>query len=132
MKILDNGLFLTGVGVAVVVGAKALKERVGSRASDYSRNDPRGWGGDPTRGAALGRPTVDADNPNTFTGKLTIKRTKIDSGGYDKNGTYFGIGNPLFWVSDDDGDVDYMIRAYDREEARNKVLGKYPKAKVAR
>jgi hypothetical protein len=92
----------------------------------YKTNDPKGWCGDPTRGAALGRPTIRGESD-----VLRITRTELDEGGYDENGTYFGIGEPLFWVSSEDGEVDYMLRAENLEAARKKVLKLYPEAKLS-
>jgi hypothetical protein len=60
---------------------------------DYSTHDPKGWCGNPSRGAALGRPTV-MDAPKDFSGRLFVSRVRLNSGGYDKNGTYFGHGPP--------------------------------------
>ena len=95
----------------------------------YSTNDPRGWCGDPSRGAALGRPTV----AGSYTGtRLRLVRTRLDSGGYDRNGTYFGIGAPLYWCASDDGDIDYILRAGDREAATRKVQERYPTARFYR
>jgi hypothetical protein len=96
---------------------------------DYKANDPRGWCGDPSRGAALGRATV-KDAGKDYSGKLCLRRVRLDQGGYDPNGTYFGQGAPLYWCASDDGDIDYMMRANDRESARAMVLAEYPKAKV--
>jgi hypothetical protein len=101
--------------------------------TDYSRHDPKGWCGDPTRGAALGRPTV-KDAPRDYAGKLYIRRVYLNSGGYDSNGTYFGTGAPLFWVSANDEspdvDVDFMLRAASRDAAIVKVRAEYPNAKI--
>lgn len=96
----------------------------------YKTNDPRGWGGDPKRGAALGRPTL--KGPADFSGKLTLQRVRLDSGGYDPNGTYFGTGAPLFWYASDDGEIDAVLRASDREAAKRKVSALYPKARFYR
>lgn len=98
-------------------------------APDYARNDPKGWCGDPKRGAAMGRPS---NHEPGYSGKLTLRRITLNMGGYDANGTYFGIGAPLYWVSSPDGEVDYMLRAADRTWARTMVLVKYPEAKVRR
>ncbi len=98
---------------------------------DYKANDPRGWCGDPSRGAALGRPTIQ-DEPKEYDGKLTLRRSYLDNGGYDKNGTYFGQGKPLYWCDNEDNTIDFMLRAYDREHAREQVLKRYPNAKVRR
>lgn len=66
-----------------------------------------------------------------YTGQtLFITRKQLD-GDYDENGTYFGRGEPLFWVHTEDGEIDYMLRALTLERARDKVLDKYPNAKIA-
>jgi hypothetical protein len=98
-----------------------------SNAPSYSDNDPRGWCGDPKRGAAMGRPTVDADD-RTAPVKLYLRRSYLDNGGYDRNGTYFGIGAPLYWCADADGEIDFMLRARDRADAKRQVVAKYPNA----
>lgn len=105
----------------------------------YKTNDPEGWGGDPSRGAALGRPTI-KKAPKDFSGKLTLRRVRLNSGGYDKNGTYFGQGAPLFWCANEDGSIDFMLRAgstswsYEqiREAAKEIVRKDYPKARFYR
>ncbi len=93
----------------------------------YKTNDPRGWGGNPSRGAALGRST--RRGPEDFDGKLTLRQVRLDSGGYDQNGTYFGHGNPLYWYASDDGEIDGVLRAHDRDDAKAQVLKLYPRAK---
>jgi hypothetical protein len=99
-------------------------------AHSYKTNDSKGWCGDPKRGAALGRPTIKGE----YTGQvLSIVRKQLD-GDYDENGTYFGGGRdvqPLFWVSSEDGEFDYMIRAKDIGDARAQVAKQYPGAKIA-
>lgn len=97
---------------------------------DYSANDPKGWCGDPSRGAALGRPTVKGA-PADFAGKITVQRVHLDQGGYDRNGTYFGSGEgtePLYWCADEEGTIDYCLRAKDLESAKRKVSADYPHA----
>lgn len=98
---------------------------------DYSKNDPKGWCGDPSRGAALGRPTI-RDEPPDYAGLLYLWHVRLDAGGYDKNGTYFGAGQRLYWCSNMELTVDYMLRADDRASARELVLKDYPNAKVRR
>jgi len=97
----------------------------------YSDNDPKGWMGDPSRGAALGRLTIKGELGDGET--LNVVRKQLD-GDYDENGTYFGGGpgtQPLFWVSSEDGGIDYMIRAKDIGDARAQVGKQYPGAKIA-
>lgn len=102
-----------------------------SNAPSYSDNDPRGWCGDPRRGAAMGRPTVDAED-QTAPIKLYLRRSYLDQGGYDCNGTYFGIGAPLYWCADADGTVDFMLRAHSRADAKRQVTARYPSARFWR
>jgi hypothetical protein len=97
--------------------------------NDYKRNDPKGWCGDPKRGAAMGRATVKGE-PTSYDGRLSLRRVRLDNGGYDPNGTYFGTGVPLYWCSNEEGTVDFMIRAKDRTDALWHVAQWYPKAKV--
>ena len=99
---------------------------------DYSTHDPKGWCGDPRRGAALGRATIQEGDAKTVTGRMTLRRVRMSAdGAYDSNGTYFGCGDPLYWCaySDDDHDVDFVIRARSRDDAKAQVLEEYPDAK---
>ena len=101
-----------------------------STTPDYKTRDPRGWCGDPTRGAALGRPSYEGDR--TFAGKLYLRSVRLDSGGYDTNGTYFGHGSPLFWLASDDGSIDRVFRAADRDLAKEYARDLYPNARFFR
>jgi hypothetical protein len=92
----------------------------------YSTNDPKGWCGDPTRGAALGRPTYHG----TPEEPITVRRSPLDRQGYDRNGTYFGSGQPIFWYADESGEVDAVTRAADIEDAITIVRERFPNAKV--
>ena len=103
----------------------------GTMMPDYSTNDPKGWCGDPMRGAALGRPTIHSA-PSDWDGEIRLRRVRINSGGYDVNGTYFGIGRPLYWYASDNGLVDAVLRANDRADAREQVLRVYPKVRIRR
>jgi hypothetical protein len=62
---------------------------------------------------------------------LLVRRVKIDRGGYAPDGAYFGIGKPVYVVTDaDSGDVVETLRAYDHASAKDKVRAKYPNMKV--
>lgn len=98
---------------------------------NYKVNDPKGWCGDPARGAALGRPTI-KEEARTFKGRLYLREVRIDFQGYDPNGTYFGLGNRLYWCANNNHSVDFMLRGEDRAAARKLVLEQYPSAKVKR
>ncbi len=100
-------------------------------APSYKTNDPKGWGGDPKRGAAVGRGSI-LDPDRELRGPFTLRRVYLDSGGYDPNGTYFGHGSPLYWyaLTNSDGEtiVDAMVRAVSRDAAQVKIRQEYPAA----
>ena len=97
----------------------------------YKTHDPKGWCGDPKRGAALGRGALHEADPAQPI-KLVLRKVRIDSGGYDPNGTYFGWGEPLYWYADVDGTVDAMLRAGSRETAKARIREQYPLARFYR
>ena len=105
-----------------------------SNGPDYKDNDPRGWCGDPRRGAAMGRPSIHADDRKGYAGKLYLRRVRLN-GDYDSNGTYFGGGPgtlPLFWCASADGEIDFMLRAHGRDDAKEEILADYPLASFFR
>jgi len=53
---------------------------------DYQTPD-RGWCGDRTRGAGMGRTS---GLPENFAGPLQLRHVPLDSGGYDPGGAYWG------------------------------------------
>lgn len=61
----------------------------------YEKNDPKGWGGDPSRGAALGRRDI---TPAPPVGTVTVQEICLDRDGYDPLGTYWGVDRKLFSV----------------------------------
>ena len=54
-------------------------------------------------GAPMGR---GEDAP--LVGKVRMRRVRLDSGGYDKGGAYFGLGAPLYYVSGDESGYVYV------------------------
>ena len=101
---------------------------------DYSTNDPKGWGGDPKRGAALGRPTILPDDRDGFTEKLYLRHIPLDSGGYDPNGTYFGHSprQKLYWCASADLSVDFMVWGRNRDHAKTAIGHLLPGARFLR
>jgi hypothetical protein len=97
---------------------------------DYKTRDPKGWCGNPARGAALGRANLYGDSE--FAGKLTLRRVYLNSGGYDSLGTYWGHGTPLYWYASDDGTVDGVVRARSRVAAKDEIREDYPNARFWR
>lgn len=102
--------------------------------ADYKATAPKGYGGDPKRGAALGRGAPLRDLPENTERCLGLLRVHLNNGGYDVAGTYWGHGAPLFWCHYRDRKtgilmVDFVIRADDREDAKARVRKFYPNAK---
>jgi len=65
-------------------------------------------------GAMMGRAI---DLPRETTAKLHLHRVRLDNGGYDPGGAYWGIGQPLYCAWNDDGEAAY-VRASDRAAAK--------------
>jgi hypothetical protein len=81
-------------------------------------------------GAPMGRHTgpyfLDCD-----AGKVYLRRVYLDSGGYDKGGAYWGVGQPLYEAQDQDGN-GFILRAWDRDEAKRAILADFPDANFHR
>ena len=67
--------------------------------------------------------------------KFRLARVRIDAGGYDPGGAYWGLGAPLYWARDDathGAPVELFLRAGDREAAKAKIRESYPAARFYR
>ncbi len=51
---------------------------------------------------------------------VKLQRVRLDSGGYDRGGAYWGAGEPLWVAFDDEGGVKYL-RAPSRKAAQQKL-----------
>ncbi len=51
---------------------------------------------------------------------VRLQRVRLDSGGYDQGGAYWGIGEPLWVAFDDEGGEEY-IRSPSRKAAQDKL-----------
>jgi hypothetical protein len=62
--------------------------------------------------------------------KFTLQRVHLNSGGYTTTGQYYGTGMPVYYAaaSRDGEDVEFELRAYDRDDAKASILHKYPNA----
>lgn len=63
-------------------------------------------------GAPMGR----LESRETPVCKVRLFRVRLDSGGYDDGGAYWGIGQPLYCADDGEGYFRFM-RARNRAEA---------------
>ena len=82
------------------------------------------------RGAPMGRPGghIDPDSP-----RYHLRRIRLNSGGYDSGGAYWGLGASLYWVADQEGEGDFF-RARNRDDAKAYVRSELasPEAKFYR
>ena len=64
----------------------------------YENNDPRGWCGDPKRGAAFGRPATHLETPeakNAYTGALLVSEVLGSSEKFKSSSIFEFIVNLL-------------------------------------
>lgn len=63
--------------------------------------------------------------------KFTLQRVRLNQGGYDRTGTYWGVGQPLYWYCMDAPGWEWEahMRADNREHAKAKIRELYPEAK---
>lgn len=83
------------------------------------------------RGAPYGRMSIHAEDEKAVT-EITLSHVQVDEQGYDINGTYFGIGAPLFWAASPNGTVDFVLRQQNWEDAALTVRRRYPNAALQR
>lgn len=53
---------------------------------------------------------------------IEVVRIRLNKGGYDSSGRYFGVGEPLYWWQEEFGDLAAHVRAKNAAEAREKAL----------
>lgn len=81
-------------------------------------------------GAPMGRHTG-ANYLDTDAGPLYLRRVPLDSGGYDRGGAYWGCGQPLWYVADQDGNARFL-RAASRDAAKAAIAADWPGARFYR
>lgn len=91
-------------------------------------------------GAPMGRKSDDlaglivteTDSP------FRLQRVRINSGGYDSGGAYWGLGAPLYWwsveitESDSRDECSGFMRARDRAVAKKEIRDLHPAARFFR
>ena len=80
----------------------------------------------------MGRNTCAGSATKTY--KMRLYYVKLDGGGYDDGGAYWGFdnGNRLYCLESECGGVIMFLRAHARCSAKVKALKLYPKAKFFR
>lgn len=89
---------------------------------------------DCSRGAPMGRADWNDGAPRDLPRKFYLRRIRLDSGGYDNGGAYWGHGAPLWYAETEsvDGEAIMYFRAPDRDAAKVAVLRRYPGARFFR
>ena len=66
--------------------------------------------------------------------KLYVEHLRLNNGGYTSRGVYYGNvpGTKIYRVSDEDGEIDAVVRAKDAKTAREMVSAKYKVSGSAR
>lgn len=77
-------------------------------------------------GASMGRGS-DFDG---LRGKVHLRHVRLDLGGYDKGGAYWGLGQPLWCAWNDEAEV--FFRADSRGVAQKYLLAKSPEVRFYR
>jgi hypothetical protein len=84
-------------------------------------------------GAQMGRSyTAEYSVPEDYSGKLHIRRVRLDSGGYDKGGAYWGHDAPLWCIWGDSEDGADVLTSYRRASSRDAVKAMFPNARFYR
>ena len=65
-----------------------------------------------------------------YTGNVSIRKVRLNQGGYTDDGIYFGVGEPLYYFQDEDGFYEDYLRASNRADAIEQVRDFYPTAKI--
>lgn len=81
-------------------------------------------------GAPMGRHTG-PDYLETCAGPLYLRRIPLNSGGYDAGGAYWGLGQPLYYVEDQDGNSQFL-RASSRGAAKKAIAERWEGARFYR
>ena len=83
-------------------------------------------------GAGMGRTSYSGVRNKPY--KFRMERVKLDSGGYDNGGAYWGRDLPLYYAraddpSEEDDSTELFLRAFDRADAKAQVVDLYPNAR---
>lgn len=93
-------------------------------------------------GAPMGRPTRDTfTDKQGKTYKLTVApdarpfnlvRVRLNQGGYDAGGAYWGNDEPLYYFEGPLSDISGYVRGWTREAAKKAVRAMHPHARFYR
>ncbi len=80
-------------------------------------------------GASMGRHNTITETESPI--KFKLYQVRLDSGGYDNGGAYWGIGQPLYHAYGEGvrDDQELFLRADNRNDAKKYIRGIYPNAR---
>lgn len=81
-------------------------------------------------GAPMGRPSRPAAHADGA--RFYLRRVRLNAGGYDDGGAYWGHGLPLYHyhgADDENSDVAGYLRAWDRADAKAQIREDAPDAR---
>jgi hypothetical protein len=84
------------------------------------------------RGAPFGRPSASRNEISAPPQQFYLTKIRINAGGYDPGGAYWGVGQPLYYFTTEDGAESGYLRASDRDHAKDKVRQLHPGARFFR
>lgn len=64
--------------------------------------------------------------------KFSLMKVRLDSGGYDVAGRYWGVGAALYFYQSEDYAISGHLRAVSRDAARSEVMTRHPGARFFR
>lgn len=79
-------------------------------------------------GADMGRPNNRTEP--SYPVRFHVQRIRLNSGGYDSGGAYWGQGQALYYAWGDGAEEvqEHWTRATDRDDAKTAVLNRWPNA----
>ncbi len=80
-------------------------------------------------GAPMGRCSWNNICDQSFNGRFYLQNARLDRGGYDAGGAYWGIGKQVFLYRAADDSISGSLRAYSRKDAKLQILALHPDAK---
>jgi hypothetical protein len=75
----------------------------------------------------MGRGEVKVENPLEFDKPIVVAAIKL-TGGYDRLGTYWGDGMPLWWFTGGDGECEGHLRQFRVDVVVEELRARFPKA----
>jgi hypothetical protein len=81
-------------------------------------------------GASMGRRDyIEEALPRDTSARFNLETVRINQGGYDSGGAYWGTGMALWRAQEREGGTELFFRAPSRDAAKAKVRERFPNAR---